>query len=113
LSCCGSGVDRQIISRRDVGVVLTKNIREALAQGVRGAVVEFALLASDWSGLLARVKVPTTIWHGAADTYVPLAMGERLQRGIEGSTFHKVVDGGHFMILDKMGTILDNSALPR
>lgn len=106
-------VDRQIISRRDVGVVLTKNIREALAQGVRGAVVEFALLASDWSGLLARVKVPTTIWHGAADTYVPLAMGERLQRGIEGSTFHKVVDGGHFMILDKMGTILDNYALPR
>jgi pimeloyl-ACP methyl ester carboxylesterase len=106
-------VDRQVVSRRDVGVILAKNIREALAQGVRGTVSEFMLLASDWSGLLAKVKVPTTIWHGDADTYVPLVMGERLHRGIEGSTFHKVVGGGHFMILDTIGTILDRYMVPR
>ena len=105
-------VDRQVVSRRDVGVILTKNIREALAQGVRGTVSEFMLLASDWSGLLAKVTAPTTIWHGDADTYVPIGMGERLHRGIEGSTFHKVVGGGHFMILDTIGIILDKHRAP-
>jgi pimeloyl-ACP methyl ester carboxylesterase len=106
-------VDRQVVSRRDVSVILIKNIREALSQGVRGTVSEFMLLASDWSGLLAQVRVPTTIWHGDADTYVPLVMGELLHRGIEGSTFHKVVGGGHFMILDNIGNILDRYTLPR
>lgn len=100
-------VDRQVVSRREVGVILAKNIREALAQGVRGTVLEFMLLTSDWSGLLGKVRVPTTIWHGDADTYVPLAMGESLHRGIPGSAFHKVVGGGHFMILDTMAEVLE------
>jgi pimeloyl-ACP methyl ester carboxylesterase len=100
-------VDRAVVSRREVGVILAKNIREALAQGVRGTVTEFMLLASDWSPLLSRVRVSTTVWHGGADTYVPLAMGESLHRGIAGSSFHKVVDGGHFMILDTMGPVLE------
>ncbi len=100
-------VDRQVVSRRDVGVILAKNIREALSQGVRGTVLEFMLLTSDWSGLLGKVRVPTTIWHGDADTYVPLAMGESLHRGIAGSTFHKVVGGGHFMILDTITEVLE------
>lgn len=100
-------VDRQVVSRREVGVILAKNIREALIQGVRGTVVEFMLLASDWSALLSKVRVPTTIWHGDADTYVPLAMGESLHQGIVGSTFHTVVGGGHFMILDTMAEVLE------
>lgn len=100
-------VDRQVVSRRDVGVILAKNIREAFSQGVRGTVDEFMLLASDWSALLPQVQVPTTIWHGDADTYVPLAMGESLHRGIAGSAFYKVKGGGHFMILDTMAEILE------
>ena len=100
-------VDRQVVARREVGVILTRNIREALSQGVRGAVSEFMLLTSDWSALLSRVRVPTTIWHGDADTYVPVTMGEVVHRGIQGSIFHKVVGGGHFMILDTMPEVLE------
>jgi len=85
---------------------MAKNIREGLSQGVRGAVSEFRLLVTDWGGILSRVGVPTTIWHGDADTYVPIAMGEVLHRGIAGSIFHKVEGGGHFMILDTMAEIL-------
>lgn len=99
--------DLQIVSRREVGLILMKNIREALVQGVRGTVSEFMLLASDWNALLSRVRVPTTIWHGDADTYVPLVMGENLHRGIPGSVFHKVVGGGHFMIIDTMDRVLE------
>jgi pimeloyl-ACP methyl ester carboxylesterase len=66
------------------------------------------LLTSDWSALLSRVRVPTTIWHGDADTYVPVTMGEAVHRGIQGSIFHKVVGGGHFMILDTMPEVLES-----
>jgi pimeloyl-ACP methyl ester carboxylesterase len=103
-------VDRRIVERREVGIVLAKNIKEALSQGARGTVSEFMLLASDWSALLARVAVPTSIWHGDADTYVPISMGESLHQGIKGSSFHKVVGGGHFMILDTMDQVLEGIA---
>jgi pimeloyl-ACP methyl ester carboxylesterase len=103
-------VDRGIVRRREVGIILAKNIKEALAQGVRGAVSEFMLLASDWSRLLSQVKVPTTVWHGDADSYVPLGMGEAVHRGIAGSTFRKVMGGGHFMILDTIGEVLESVA---
>lgn len=100
------GVDRKIVTRKEVATILARNIKEALSQGVRGTVSEFALLASDWSHLLHKVNVPTRIWHGTADTYVPLGMGEALHRGITGSTFNKVKDGGHFMILDTIDQVL-------
>jgi pimeloyl-ACP methyl ester carboxylesterase len=58
---------------------------------------------------LPQVRVPTTIWHGDADTYVPLVMGESIHQAISGSIFHKVVGGGHFMILDTMSEILEGS----
>ncbi len=101
--------DLEIVKRREVGIILAKTILAALSQGVRGAVSEFNLLASDWSDILPQVRVPTTIWHGDADTYVPIVMGESLHQGISGSIFHKVVGGGHFMILDTMGEILEGS----
>jgi pimeloyl-ACP methyl ester carboxylesterase len=100
-------VDREIVSRREVSLVLARNIREALAQGIQGVVTEFLLLATDWSELLAKVHVPTTIWHGDRDTYVPLVMGENLKKGISGSIFHKVEGGGHFMILDTIERVLE------
>jgi pimeloyl-ACP methyl ester carboxylesterase len=68
------------------------------------------LLASDWSSLLSQVAVPTSIWHGDADTYVPISMGESLHQRIKGSSFHKVVGGGHFMILDTMDQVLEGIA---
>ncbi len=99
-------VDKQIVSRRDVRVVLAKNIRESLRQGVRGVVTEFLLFMSEWRPLLRQVEVPTTIWHGDADTYVPLSMALFLRKEIQGSVFHQVEGGGHFMIIDRLPTIL-------
>jgi pimeloyl-ACP methyl ester carboxylesterase len=99
-------VDRQIVTRREVGLVLARNIREALKQGPEGTVSEFLLLATDWSELLSQVKVPTTIWHGDRDTYVPISMGEVVRERIASSEFHKVEGGGHFMILDTIERVL-------
>ncbi len=103
-------VDRAVIRRREVGIILGRAIKEAFCQGVRGVVTEFMLLTSDWRGLLARVRVPTTVWHGDADSYVPIGMGEALHQGIQGSAFRKVKGGGHFMILDTISEVLKSVA---
>ena len=99
-------VDREIVARRDVRIVLAKNIRESLRQGARGAVTEFLLFLTEWRPLLRQIEVPTTIWHGDADTYVPLSMATFLQKEIQGSVFHQVKGGGHFMIIDRLSSIL-------
>lgn len=98
--------DIAIVRRNEISVVLARNMREALRQGIRGAVTEFMLLVSDWSPLLERVTVPTSIWHGDEDTYVPPGMAEILSKRIKDSTFHIVKGGGHFMIVDRLEPIL-------
>ena len=103
-------VDREIVRRREIGVLFAKNIKEALSQGVKGVRTEFGLLLTDWSALLENVQVPTEIWHGDADTYVPFAMAESLHTRIKNSVLHKVSGGGHFMIVDTLPAVLGSFA---
>ncbi len=99
--------DKEIVTRPEVGVVLARNIKESLRQGVRGAMTEFSLLLSDWRGIPPRVCVPTTIWHGDQDTYVPLSMAKILHKSIPKSRFQQVEGGGHFMIIDRLRAVLE------
>lgn len=99
--------DIEIVSRPEVGVVLARNIKESLRPGVKGVMTEFELLLSDWRGLLPKVSVPTTIWHGDADTYVPISMAQILHKGIAKSSFEQVKGGGHFMIVDRLRPVLE------
>jgi pimeloyl-ACP methyl ester carboxylesterase len=99
-------VDLEIVQRRDVGLLLARNIKEALRQGVRGVVSDFSILVSDWMPLVVELRAPTTIWHGDADTYVPISMANILHQKIPHSVFRKVEGGGHFMIVDRLEAIL-------
>jgi pimeloyl-ACP methyl ester carboxylesterase len=99
---------RPVISR-----VISRAIREGLRQGTRGVVTDFELLISDWRHLLGQVGVPSYVWHGDADTYVPIGMGEILAKNIPGSIFRKVEGGGHFMIVDTLEPILATMAAHR
>lgn len=99
--------DLGIVQRRDIGLIMAKNLNEALRQGVRGTVTDFEMLLSDWSSFATQVRAPTAIWHGEADTYVPIAMARNLHERIPHSIFHQVEGGGHFMIVDRLPSILD------
>jgi pimeloyl-ACP methyl ester carboxylesterase len=103
-------VDLEIVERREVGVLLARNIQESLRQGVRGAISDFAILTSDWMPFVLQLRVPTTIWHGDADTYVPISMANVLHQRVPHSVFHKVKGGGHFMIVDRLDAILHSLA---
>ncbi len=98
--------DLRIGRRPEVARVMSRAIREGLKQGSRGVVTDFELLLSDWRHLLGRVRVPSYVWHGDADTYVPMGMGEMLAKNIPGCIFRKVEGGGHFMIVDTLPEVL-------
>ena len=102
--------DLAIVKRDDVGLMLARNLREALRQGVRGVATDFEMLLSDWSRYALQVRVPTTIWHGDQDTYVPLGLAKHLHQLIAESIFHQIEGGGHFMIVDRLEAILDCAA---
>ena len=99
--------DKDIVTRPEVGVILARNIKESLRPGVRGVMTEFTLLLSDWRGLPPKVSVPTSIWHGDEDTYVPMSMAEILHKSIPQSIFQQVKGGGHFMIVDRLRPVLE------
>lgn len=98
--------DLEVVHRPEVGVILARNVQESLRPGIRGVVTEFNLLLSDWRGLPLKVSVPTSIWHGDEDTYVPISMAEILHKSIPQSIFQKVKGGGHFMIVDRLRPVL-------
>lgn len=98
--------DRLIVWRPEVRRILARNLRVALRPGIQGVVQDFHVLISQWHELLCRVQVPTRIWHGDADTYVPVSMSHILNSAIPGSECHIVSGGGHFMIADRIPEIL-------
>jgi pimeloyl-ACP methyl ester carboxylesterase len=97
--------DFKVLLQREFRVIFMRNILEALSHGSAGPVAEFKLLASDWSYLLEKVSVPTTIWHGDSDTYVPLTMGRRVHSGIKGSELKVVPNAGHFMVVGMLDRV--------
>jgi pimeloyl-ACP methyl ester carboxylesterase len=77
---------------------LRRSELEAFRQGVRGAAHEAALAYRDWGFDIADVGVPTHVWLGDQDSFVPPAMGRHLERRIPGVDFHWIDGGGHFEV---------------
>ncbi|OSC43051.1 alpha/beta fold hydrolase [Mycobacterium decipiens] len=73
---------------------------EAFRQGSRGAAYESFLEYRPWGFDLAEVAVPTHIWLGDRDSFVPRAMGEYLERSIPHVDVHWAEGKGHFNIED-------------
>jgi pimeloyl-ACP methyl ester carboxylesterase len=71
---------------------------EAFRQGGRGGAYEAGLAYRDWDVDLGSVRVPTHIWLGDRDIFVPRAMGRHLEREIPGADFHWVDGAGHFAV---------------
>jgi pimeloyl-ACP methyl ester carboxylesterase len=93
-------VDRRILDRPDVRVMMLNNIRCAFERRSGGAVDDFAALNAPWGFELTAINRPTTVWHGHADTYVPPAMGAYLAASVPGATLREFPAAGHLLILE-------------
>lgn len=73
---------------------------EAFRQGGRGGAYESFLNYRPWAFRLEEIAVPTHIWQGDRDSFIPRAMGDYLERTIPNVDFHWSEGKDHFDIDD-------------
>ncbi len=95
----GSGLpeaDRACLTRPTLAAI-GRVWREALAPGVAGALSDATILAAPWCVDLGDIRVPTTVWAGAADSMVP-ARAATAYAAIPGAAVRVVADEGHYSL---------------
>lgn len=93
--------DRAIADRPESAAPFAAFIADALRHGTRGVRDDLRLAASPWGFTPAEGKVPVSIWHGTADTNVPVAAAQWLSGLLRGATVTLVPEGGHISVLDE------------
>lgn len=100
------GDDRRILGQATVEDFIVQNVSESLTHGGRGAAEELLLLANPWGVELNKIIAPVIMWHGTADTYVPLRLAQITAGKIRSCRVLAVEGKGHFMVVEMLAPIL-------
>lgn len=98
--------DKKILNRPEVAKLLEANFKLGLAGPPDGPAREVRTMIDPWGFALDKIQVPTHIWHGDADTYVPIQMSEYVAKKIPGCVYTAVPNMGHFLIVDILPEIM-------
>jgi pimeloyl-ACP methyl ester carboxylesterase len=98
--------DRVVLEDPKLRAVMIGNAKELYRQGGRGLYDEALVMARPWGFRLEGVAVPVQLWHGEADTTVPVGMGRHLARAIPGSEATFCPGEGHQLVYDRWREIL-------
>lgn len=82
-----------------VGDRIVAGWREALRSGIAGPLSDAAIYAAPWGFALEEIRGRVAVWHGTADTTVPVAAGRRFAARIPGATAHFLAGEGHFSLI--------------
>ena len=72
---------------------------EAVAGGATGAVADLRASATDWGIDYESIDVDVTLWHGTADTNVPIASARAFERRCPAATLEAVEGADHLRTL--------------
>jgi pimeloyl-ACP methyl ester carboxylesterase len=86
------------MGRSGVRALLLDCTREGLRQGVAGPLWDTVLYASDWGFALEQITIPVELWHGTADTIVPLCHVQILADSLPCSTVNVLEGEGHYSL---------------
>lgn len=99
--------DRQWLATTRHRDIVGHDYREAMRSPNRALITEGDLYLQPWGFDPGEVIVPTILWHGTADTNLPLALVQRLAREIPRCQAHWIEHEGHYSILHtQVGQIL-------
>ncbi len=100
-------IDRTVMKRRDVREAFAEEVRKALRPGGRAMAQDLVLFSRPWGFAPSDVgAVPVRLWHGDADTVVPVSIGRYFSREIPGCRATFVAGGWHMMIIDHAKEIM-------
>lgn len=102
--------DRAVAERPGAAAPFAAFLAEALRQGTSGVLDDARLAVRPW-GFTPGPGSPLTIWHGSADTNVPVAAAFWLAELVPGAQLRVVSDEGHVSLLDaRAGEVLHDLA---
>jgi pimeloyl-ACP methyl ester carboxylesterase len=90
--------DREVFADPRVRELMITAGPEAFRQGGRAVVQEVSLIARPWGFDPATIKPPVLIWHGEADTNVPVALAQAVAGRIPGCRLETYPGEGHFIV---------------
>ncbi len=93
--------DKKLLAQPDIAEMFKQDVGQAFRQGGRGVVSDINILCQPWGFDLAEIKVPVDVWHGTADTIVPLPLAKFNAEHLPHAQAHFVEGAGHFMALIK------------
>ena len=80
---------------------------QAFLRGAGGVVADYQALAKSWGFDVGPTMVPVSVWHGDADTMVPLAHSRALVERIPAALMTVWHGDGHLGTISHVGDILD------
>jgi len=91
----------------DLADWLVQSIHDGLAPGDQGWWDDGVSHLTDWGFQLSAIAIPTKVWHGRQDRFVPVQHGEWLAANIPDSEA-EISDGdGHLTLIDRIGEVHD------
>ncbi len=79
----------------------------AFLRGARGVVADYAALARPWGVAVERIDIPVAVFHGDADTMVPLRHSEELVARVSTARLTVWPSAGHLGTVAHVGEVLD------
>lgn len=80
------GADIELANTPEFKTVIIDVLRTTVSKGSKAYVDELCAYVQPWAHILKNIKSSTTLWHGDADNWAPIAMSEALQKVLPNNT---------------------------
>jgi pimeloyl-ACP methyl ester carboxylesterase len=91
--------DREVLQKAEAkGEKLLLHYKEAFCQGGDGAYYDFLLISRPWGIELKSIVPPVFMWHGEADTLMPIGPAKAFSKMIPGCKSHFIPEAGHLLL---------------
>ncbi len=101
-----SEADRRVLAAPEAKRVVVDMTREALRDGVDGAVSDMAIYGRPWGVDLGSIICRSVLWQGTADHIVPAEAAFELGRSLPGCVVHRLEGQGHFWVLEHVDEVM-------
>jgi pimeloyl-ACP methyl ester carboxylesterase len=102
-----SEADRAVVSTLGAPSDAMALFTQAFTHGAHGVVDDYVALAQPWGVALDTIRVPVTVFHGDADSMVPLRHGEELVARVPGARLKVWAGAGHLGTVAHVDQVLD------
>lgn len=92
--------DKRVLENEN-GESTIMHVKEAFRQGVGGAYHDMLLVSRPWHLDLDKIAVPVFLWHGTADTLMPVSSAREFSKLIPGCESHFMPNAGHQLLANE------------